>query len=215
MCCQRKTWNLIQVVVNLSTMADVTQILGQVASGNAGAAESLLPLVYDELRRLAALELSREPSGQTLQPTALVHEAYLRLVGPGDSQPNEPRWNHRGHFYSAAAEAMRRVLIENARRKHRIKHGGQATRVDLDPNELSAPERQNDLLALDEALTRLEHADPRKAQLVKLRYFTGLTTQQAAEVLSISLATAERDWAYAKVWLLRELSDDADAEANP
>jgi RNA polymerase sigma factor (TIGR02999 family) len=193
-------------------MTDVTQILGQIASGNSEAAENLLPLVYEELRRLAALELSREPSGQTLQPTALVHEAYLRLVGQGDSQPpGNSRWNHRGHFYAAAAEAMRRVLIENARRKHRIKHGGHATRLDLDPNELSAPERRGDLLALDEALTRLEQVDPRKAELVKLRYFTGLTTPQAAEVLSISLATAEREWAYAKVWLLRELSDDAGA----
>jgi RNA polymerase sigma factor (TIGR02999 family) len=194
-------------------MWDVTQILGQVASGEVKAAERLLPLVYDELRRLAALELSREPSGQTLQPTALVHEAYLRLVGPGDS-PSEPCWNHRGHFYAAAAEAMRRVLIDNARRKRRIRHGGQATRLDLDPNELASPDRGSDLLALDEALTKLEHVDARKAQLVKLRYFTGLTTQQAAEMLSISLATAERDWAYAKVWLLRELSDEASAAAN-
>jgi RNA polymerase sigma factor (TIGR02999 family) len=196
-------------------MADVTQILGRAAAGDRAAAEDLLPLVYDELRRLAARQLRHEPAGLTLQPTALVHEAYLRMVQPAESSAAAPQWNHRGHFYAAAAEAMRRILIDNARRRQRVRHGGDAQRVDIDPHQLAAPERREDLLALDEALAKLEQIDRRKAELVKLRYFAGLTTAQAAEALGISLATAERDWAYTKVWLLRELSDTGhSADAN-
>ena len=200
-------WTRPGVSDTLPGMAEVTQILEQMASGDRVAADELLPLVYQELRRLAAVQLSREPAGLTLQPTALVHEAYLRLVQPAADSVAEPQWNHRGHFYAAAAEAMRRILIDNARRKQRVRHGGDAQRVEIDPNQLAAPERREDLLALDEALAKLEQADRRKAELVKLRYFAGLTTQQAADALGISLATAERDWAYAKVWLLRELTD--------
>jgi RNA polymerase sigma factor (TIGR02999 family) len=184
-------------------MSDLTQILTRIEQNDPSAAAELLPLVYEELRRLAARELGKEAPGQTLQPTALVHEAYLRLVGSGE----EPRWNHRGHFYAAAAEAMRRILIESARRKKQLRRGANAKRVHLDPASLSARDGRDDLLALDEALTRLEQVDERKASLVKLRYFGGLTMQESANAMEISLATAERDWSYARAWLLRVLAE--------
>jgi RNA polymerase sigma factor (TIGR02999 family) len=178
-------------------MSEVTRILSAIGRGEPHAAEQLLPLVYDELRKLAAERMSQELPGQTLQATALVHEAYLRLV---DVEPAR-HWNSRGHFFAAAAEAMRRILVENARRKHSLKRGGARTRVELDEAVARAPEPAEDLLALSEALDRLAAEDPRKAELVKLRYFTGLSVAEAADVLGISRATADRDWAYAKVWL--------------
>ena len=182
----------------------VTQLLTALQKGQAQAAEQLLPLVYQELRKLAAQRLSQEKPGQTLQATALVHEAYLRLVDIGHPQP----WNGRGHFFAAAAEAMRRILIENARRKQRVKHGGLHERVDLDDLQLSAADdgaSTVDVLALDEALTRLSQLDATKAHLVKLRFFAGLTLEQAAGVLDLSPATADRYWAFARAWLFREL----------
>jgi RNA polymerase sigma factor (TIGR02999 family) len=186
-------------------MSDVTKVLDAIGAGDSHAAARLLPLVYDELRRLAAQKLAQEKPGQTFQATALVHEAYLRLVGTGDEQS----WNGRGHFFAAAAEAMRRILVENARRKQRLKHGGDRTQLpDVDPNQLAAPEVSEDLLALDEALSRLATADPQAAELVKLRYFGGLTMKQAAEVLGVSPRTADSWWAYARSWLLAELRGD-------
>ena len=182
----------------LGGMADVTQILTAIVAGDPRAAAELLPLVYDELRQLAAARLAGEKAGQTLQPTALVHEAYLRLVG-------DQQFEGRGHFFAAAAEAMRRVLVEQARRKGSRKRGGGLKRRDLDPSEVAAPEADDDLLALDEALTRLAAADPQAAELVKLRYFGGLTIKQAAEALGVSPRTADAWWAYARAWLLAEL----------
>jgi RNA polymerase sigma factor (TIGR02999 family) len=185
-------------------MNDVTRILSAIEHGDPGAAQELLPLVYDELRKLAAQKLVHEKPGQTLQATALVHEAYLRLADVDQPQ----RWNGRGHFFAAAAEAMRRILIENARRKQRIKHGGLRQRVDLDELQLSAVEGLDstiDVLALDEALTRLAILDATKAELVKLRFFAGLTLEQAAGVLDLSPTTADRYWAFARAWLFREL----------
>ena len=169
-------------------MSDVTRILSAVEHGDPRAAEQLLPLVYDELRKLAAQKLAQERPGQTLQATALVHEAYLRLVDAERAQ----HWNSRGHFFAAAAEAMRRILIENARRKGRVKHGGGRHRADLNLDALIAPEPEMDLLALDAALDRLAERDPQKARLVELRYFAGLTGEQAAEALGISPSTADR-----------------------
>jgi RNA polymerase sigma factor (TIGR02999 family) len=186
-------------------MSDVTQLLSAIRDGDPGAANQLLPLVYDELRRLAAQKLAHENPGQTLQPTALVHEAYLRLVG-AENLPSE--WEGRGHFFAAAAEAMRRILVESARRKRRRKHGGSRTRQALDPDQVAAREVSEDLLALDEALTKLAASDPRVAQLVQLRYFGGLTIKQAAEVLDISTRTANADWAYARSWLLAAIRGD-------
>ena len=185
-------------------MSDVTQILHAIESGDPQAAGNLLPIIYDELRRLASLRLAQEKPGQTLQATALVHEAYIRLVDDNQSQ----RWNGRGHFFAAAAEAMRRILVEGARRKQRLKHGREHKRVDLESDCLVSESPSLGLLALDEALTKLALADPTKAQLVKLRFFAGLTMPQAATALDISLATAERYWTFAKAWLSAELSDD-------
>ena len=176
-------------------MSDVTQILSAIEGGDAQAAEQLLPLVYDELRRQAARQLSQEAPGQTLQPTALVHEAYVRLV----DQDREPAWNHRGHFFAAAAEAMRRILVENARRKNRMKRGGGWKQRNFDPAEIPAAEEDGYLIALSNALTSLSERHARKAELVKLRHFAGLTMEQAAKALDISVATAERDWSYARV----------------
>lgn len=184
-------------------MTDVTQILQEIEDGETIAAEKLLPLVYDELRRLAADRLKVEAPGQTLEATALVHEAYLRLVGP-----QEQRWDSRGHFFAAAAEAMRRILVENARRKMRTKHGGQVQRVERDAVDSLAVEPTVDLLALDDALKKLETQDPKKAELVKLRYFSGMTMPEIAQTMSISLATAERYWTFARTWLYVELRDD-------
>ncbi len=191
-------------------MADVTQILFRIEHGDPEAAEQLLPLVYDELRKLAAAKLANETPGQTLQATALVHDAYIRLVDVEQAQ----QWDSRGHFFAAAAEAMRRILVESARRKRRVRHGGEARRVDLDPELAPQPVRVDDLIALDDALARLEQVDARKASLVKLRYFAGLTAQQAADALGISLATAERDWSYARVWLLRELGERSEDSSD-
>jgi RNA polymerase sigma factor (TIGR02999 family) len=184
-------------------MPDVTRILAQIESGDPSAAEQLLPLVYDELRRLATARLAHEKPGQTLQPTALVHEAYLRLVGGDQTQ----HFNSRGHFFAAAAESMRRILVENARRKGRLKRGGERVRIDLDPLEIDAPERTDDLMALDEALTELATADSQAAELVKLRYFAGLTIPQAAEVLGVSPRSADSLWAYARAWLLEKMKE--------
>jgi RNA polymerase sigma factor (TIGR02999 family) len=183
-------------------MSEMTRILSAIEQGDPSAAEQLLPLVYEELRRLAAEKMANERPGQTLEATALVHEAYLRLVGNGQ----EPHWNGRGHFFAAAAEAMRRILIENARRKHALKRGGEAKRVDLDAIELADRPPSEKLLALEDALIRLTEKDPVKGQLVKLRYFAGLTTQETAAVLGISTATADRYWAYARAWLQNEIA---------
>jgi RNA polymerase sigma factor (TIGR02999 family) len=188
-------------------MTEVTRILFAIEQGDPSAAEQLLPLVYEELRRLAAERMAHERPGHTLEATALVHEAYLRLVGDG----LERHWNSRGHFFAAAAEAMRRILIDNARRKQALKRGGQGQRVELDavdPTDGPADER---LLALEEALTRLAARDPVKSELVKLRYFAGLTTQEAAGVLGISTATADRYWAYARAWLQNEIAATLEA----
>jgi RNA polymerase sigma factor (TIGR02999 family) len=183
-------------------MTDVTQILAAVERGDPHATEQLLPLVYDELRRLAAARLAQEKSGQTLQPTALVHEAYLRLLGPVERQAS---WNSRGHFFGAAAEAMRRILVENARRRSRQKHGGGRNRVELAPSEIAAEETSGEILALDEALERLAVHDALSAQLVKLRYFAGLTIAQAAEILGVSPRQADFLWSFARAWLRREM----------
>jgi RNA polymerase sigma factor (TIGR02999 family) len=185
-------------------MPDVTQLLAAVEAGDPKAAAELLPLVYDELRKLAAARLADERPGQTLQPTALVHEAYLRLVG--GAQPQD--WNGRGHFFAAAAEAMRRILVESARRKGRGRHGGDRRRVDLDPSLVADEAADDELLALDEALTQLAAIDPPAARLVELRYFAGLTMPEAAEVLGAPLRTAERNWAYARAWLRRAVAGD-------
>jgi RNA polymerase sigma factor (TIGR02999 family) len=185
-------------------MSDVTRILIAIEQGDAKAADKLLPLVYEELRRLAAQKMSQEPPGQTLQATALVHEAYIRLVG--DESPN---WSGRGHFFAAAAESMRRILIENARRKQRRKHGGGHQRVDLDDADLTIEGSSTDIIALDEALAKLAEEDPVKADLVKLRYFAGLTIEQAAKILQISRATADRYWSYARAFLFHEINKGA------
>lgn len=182
-------------------MNELTEILREIDAGNPMAAEKLLPLVYDELRKLASAKLSQEPAGQTLQATALVHEAYLRLVGDGDTHG----WDSRGHFFAAAAEAMRRILVDAARRKKRIKRGGDHARQALDPLEIAAPEIREDLLALDEALDKLATVDRQAAEVVKLRYFAGMTLPEAAEMMGISPRTADRLWAYARAWLHQEL----------
>jgi RNA polymerase sigma factor (TIGR02999 family) len=178
-------------------MSDVTQILSEIEHGDPAAAERLLPLVYDELRKLATAKLANEKPGQTLQATALVHEAYLRLVGCEPTQ----QWDSRGHFFVAAAEAMRRLLIENARRKGRKKHGGGAQRVELDESDLATTLPDERLLAIDEALDRLVEEDPQAAELVKLRFFAGFSITEAAEILGISRANAYTQWAYARAWL--------------
>jgi RNA polymerase sigma factor (TIGR02999 family) len=190
-------------------MSEVGRILSAVEQGDPQAASQLLPLVYDELRKLAAHRLAHQAPGQTLQPTALVHEAYLRLVG--DLEGSD--WDSRGHFFAAAAEAMRRILVENARRKGRRKRGGGLTRIDFDAAEpLAAPEIREDLLALDEALTKLTSVDPQAAQLVQLRYFAGRSIPEAAQALGVSPRTADRLWAFARVWLLREVGGDTPHE---
>jgi RNA polymerase sigma factor (TIGR02999 family) len=193
-------------------MNEVTRILAEIDRGDPRAADQLLPLVYDELRKLAAARLAREKPGQTLQATALVHEAYLRLVGGDDSKP----WNGRGHFFGAAAEAMRRILVENARRKARVRHGGGLRRVDIDAGcSLAEPPPDDDLLALDAALDRLAALDPRRAELVKLRFFAGLTMPEAAAALNISTATAERYWAFARTWLFAEIGGEPPPGPRP
>ena len=208
----------------LSAMPDVTRILNAIEAGDPKAAEQLLPLVYGELRKLAAQRLAQEKPGQTLQATALVHDAYIRLIGAGNPVGDRSaskgdknslagaaggQFSSRGHFFAAAAAAMRRILIEQARRKGRTKHGGGRQRVELDAALSLADSPDPDLLNLDEALTRLEALDPVAANVVKLRYFAGLTMPETAESLGLSLRQAERNWTYAKTWLHRELSQDA------
>jgi RNA polymerase sigma factor (TIGR02999 family) len=189
-------------------MSDVTRILSAIEQGDPHAADQLLPLVYDELRRLAAQRLAQEKPGQTLQATALVHDAYLRLV---DAE-RAPHWDGRGHFFAAAAEAMRRILIDQARRKQRPKHGGGRNRVDLNEGvSLDDPADDDDLLALDEALARFTLEEPAKAELVKLHFFAGLTLEDAGRILNISPRTAKRHWAYARAWLFDAVRDGSPA----
>ncbi|SRR6266496_3697019 len=183
-------------------MSDVTRILAAIQQGDSNATEQLLPLVYEELRKLAAHKMANEVPGQTLQPTALVHEAYLRLVGAKDRQ-----WNSRGHFFAAAAEAMRRILVENARRKRRVKHGGAMQRIDLTSLDVAITSNDQHLLAVDEALDKLAARDPLGAQLIKLRFFAGLSNVDAARMLGIPERTAKRTWAYARAWLYEELKN--------
>jgi RNA polymerase sigma factor (TIGR02999 family) len=185
-------------------MTDITRILNAIEKGDGKAADELLPVVYDELRRLAAQKMLQEKPGQTLQATALVHEAYIRLVGM-ESQS----WHSRTHFFSTAAEAMRHILVDNARRRNRLKRGGGQNKIDLDNIEIEADDPATNIIALDEALARLAKEDPVKAELVKLRYFAGLTIEQAAEMLNISRATAERYWSYTRAWLFHEINKDA------
>jgi RNA polymerase sigma factor (TIGR02999 family) len=192
-------------------MSDVTQILSRIESGDPSAAEQLLPLVYNELRRLAATRMAQENPGQTLQATALVHDAYVRLVDVEQAQ----QWNSRGHFFAAASEAMRRILVEGARRRNRAKRGGRLQRHDVHQVDPAAPEQQTDVLALDEALTQLACDHPEKARLVQLRYFGGLTLVEAAATLKISSATADRHWRYARAWLARQLDAAAPAGQLP
>ena len=186
-------------------MSDVTRILSQIESGDPSAAEQLFPLVYDELRKLAAARMAQEQPGQTLQATALVHEAYLRLVGG----QHDHGWENRGHFFAAAAESMRRILVEQARRKKTDKHSGGGVRLELNDAAMALPvdsAESDRILAIHEALTDLEAESPRKAQLVKLRFFAGMTLEEAAEALAVAVPTAKRDWAAARVWLYRRLS---------
>ena len=182
-------------------MDEISQVLNALENGDSPGAEQLLPLVYDELRKLAGQKLAQERPGQTLQATALVHEAYVRLVGAGD----EPHWENRRHFFAAAAEAMRRILIDGARRKQARKHVGGRQRLGVDADALAAPEPDLDLVALDAALARLAARDALKARLVELRYFGGLTGEQAAAILGISPSSADRQWVFTRAWLRREL----------
>jgi RNA polymerase sigma factor (TIGR02999 family) len=180
---------------------NLTQALAAASAGDPAAAENLLPLVYDELRRIAALQLAHEKPGHTLQATALVHEAYLRIAVPGGDQA----WDNRRHFFAAAAEAMRRILVESARRKRRLRHGGDRQRVDLEEHDLPIEEPHDDVLALNEAFEQFAVEEPQKAELVKLRFFAGLDEQEAADMLGISRTTAARHWAYARAWLFDRL----------
>lgn len=189
-------------------MSCVTVILNRAQQGDAKAAEELLPLVYQELRRLAAHKMANEPPGQTLQPTALVHEAWLRLVTPEE----QPRFQNRAHFFGAAAEAMRRILVDRAREKRALKRGGDRERVDIDAIELPSQMPDDELLALDEALDRLATVDTRAAEMVKLCFFVGLTQEEAARELGVSVSTAERVWGFARAWLLREVRKQRRAE---
>lgn len=193
-------------------MSDVTRILDAIQHGDPHAARELLPLVYDELRKLAAARLAQEKPGQSLQATALVHEAYLRLVG---NEPHDQSWDNRGHFFAAAAEAMRRILIESARRRIREKHGGLLHQVSLFDVDVAIPPRDEELLALDEALSRLASVRPQAAELVKLRFFAGLTVDQAADVVGISSRSARRLWVFAQAWLRREMESLDDHNSLP
>src|SRR3954447_19722459 len=191
-------------------MSNVTQILGRIESGDTSASDQLLPLVYEELRKLAAQKLAQEKPGQTLQGTALVHEAYLRLVAGDQREPDAPArgWDSRGHFFAAAAEAMRRILVDQARRRHAAKRGGLQQRVELPESRLVAPMPDDELLALHEALEQLAHSDSAAADLVRLRFFAGLTTAEAAEALGMSVRSAHDLWAYARSWLRRKTKGD-------
>ena len=186
-------------------MSNVTRLLDAAATGDPHAAAELLPLVYGELRQLAAARLANENPGQTLQPTALVHEAYVRLVGGDESAGRDPRWDGRGHFFAAAAEAMRRILIDSARRKGRQKRGGAGKRVDLDAADLASVAAPDELLLVDDAIAKLATEDARAAQLVRLRYFAGLSVEEAAELSGLSRSSAYEHWAYARAWLHHEL----------
>ncbi len=183
-------------------MSDVTRLLNAAATGDRKAAADLLPLVYDELRKLAAAKMAAEAPGHTLVGTALVHEAYLRLVGA----TSQAAWDNHGHFFAAAAEAMRRILVDAARKKKTAKHGGDLQRHDADELPVAAPEPDEDLIALDESLAKFAEIEPQKAELVKLRYFAGLTIEQVADALGLSPATAKRHWAYSKAWLFQRVS---------
>jgi RNA polymerase sigma factor (TIGR02999 family) len=187
-------------MINTTNMSDVTRILDRAREGDPAAADQLLPLVYDELRRLAAQKMANEAAGHTLQPTALVHEAWLRLVGNQNQQ-----WKGRAHFFGAAAEAMRRILVESGRRKRAARHGGGQAKFDIHEIEIAAPVPDEELLALNDALEKLAARDSQKAELVKLRYFVGLTTEEAAEVLGISVPTADRWWNFCRAWLFEEM----------
>ena len=189
------------------TRGELTRMLQDLGRGGERSADELLPLVYEELRTLARAKMAQERPGQTLQATSLVHEAWMRLVGTTD-----PGWNGRGHFFGAAALAMRRILVEQARRKKRIKHGGEHERVELEGVELELDEPQADVLAIEEAVRKLEKSDPRKGRIVNLRYFAGLTAQETADALGVSLGTVEREWRFIKAWLQTEL---ADADYSP
>jgi RNA polymerase sigma factor (TIGR02999 family) len=194
--------------ITLRNMTDVTRLLEAIQQGQPQAADALLPLVYDELRKLAAAKLVQEKPGQTLQATALVHEAYLRLVGDREKGKADQFWNGRGHFFAAAAEAMRRILIEQARRKRALKAGGERQRLDAEQIAELADEPSTealDILALDEALKKLERKNPRQAELIKLRYFAGLTLQEAADAMGLAVSTVSADWVYAKSWLRLEM----------
>jgi RNA polymerase sigma factor (TIGR02999 family) len=195
-------------------MSDITQILQAIEQGQAQATDELFALVYEQLRRLAAQQLAQEKPGQTLDATGLVHEAYLRLVGGDASTPREPQWQNQRHFFAAAAEAMRRILIENARRKQSAKRGGGRARQEFEDGLLVTSEPPEEILALDEALQRFSEIDPIKAELVKLRYFGGLTAEEAAGALGISSTTADRYWAYARAWLYQQIHGDAPANAE-
>lgn len=199
-----------QASLKVESMTEVTRILSQIERGDPLAAEQLLPLVYDELRKLAAARLAQERPGQTLQATALVHDAYIRLVDVEQAQ----RWDSRGHFFSAAAVAMRRILVEQARRKHRLKHGGQCQRIPLESLELECGLPTVELLALDEAIAKLEAEDPTKARVVELRCFVGMNHGEVAQVLGVSEVTARRHWRYARAWLRREMQDEAPSEGH-
>ena len=181
-------------------MSEVTRLLDSLESGDAKAADELLPLVYEELRKLAAAKMAHEPANQTLQPTALVHEAWLRLTGKENGQ-----WNGRAHFFGAAAEAMRRILVENARRKRATRHGGNHQRLNVEDIEIAAPEKEAELLAIHEALEKLAARDRQKAELVKLRYFVGLTIEESATILGVSVPTANRWWTYTRAWLYEQI----------
>jgi RNA polymerase sigma factor (TIGR02999 family) len=201
-------WCFYWRVSTLGTMSEVTQLLGAIDTGDPEAADQLLPLVYNQLRRLAAVRLAREKPGQTLQATALVHEAWIRLAGK-----EEPRaWKSHGHFFAAAAEAMRRILVERARRKKRVRHGGSLQRVDLASVTLATADPDDTVLAINEALDKLAATSPQKAEIVKLRYFTGLEHAEIAEVLGVSEPTVRRHWAYARSWLYAELKKNPDAD---
>jgi RNA polymerase sigma factor (TIGR02999 family) len=193
------------VVARGTAMTDVTQILSQIESGDSSAAEQLLPLVYDELRKLAAAKLGREKPGQTLDATALVHEAYLRLVGSVRPQS----WDGRSHFFAAAAEAMRRILVENARRKNRIRHGGQMNRVDIDDFPIAVIAPDDDLLAVHETLDALAQTDAQAAELIKLHYFLGLSMDESAQLLGISPRSAYRTWSFARAWIYKHLGRES------
>jgi RNA polymerase sigma factor (TIGR02999 family) len=199
---------MIIVASRGTAMNDVTQILSEIESGDPSAAEQLLPLVYDELRNLAAARLTREKPGQTLQATALVHDAYIRLVDVAKVQ----HWDSRGHFFAAAAEAMRRILVDNAHRKNSLKRGGNRKRVELDDVDAAIRPPEDDVIALDEALDQLAAVEPQTAELVKLRYFAGLTNKQAAEVMGISPRKADSLWAYARAWLHERIVGEEPAE---